>query len=257
MHHSSHALAIAERLAADLAPDALGIALLGSVAQGTDHPHSDIDLFVALEAGAENEIRHIEGRMVTLSRKTLADLEGAFTSPWEAVVAVGAWRRARLLHDPAGHLARLQTRARAWTWEAIGTGADRWAARELVGLAEEVHKTCGMLARDRARSAAANRAILVLQLGYAMSVANRLVCDSENDLWDAVAAAEGPAWAGAWDDAAGITGCDHRAGCVAALELYRLAAARLDTHLDGDDHDIVRTAATLAAKARTSVERHR
>ncbi|MDN3242790.1 nucleotidyltransferase domain-containing protein [Glycomyces tritici] len=247
MHHTLHALAIAERLAADLAPSALGIALFGSVAQGTDHPHSDIDLFLAVESGAGTEIRQVEGRMVTLSRKTLTDLEGAFTSPWEAVVAVGAWRRARLLHDPEGHLARLQARAHAWTWDLIGPGADHWAAGELVGLAEEVHKTRGMLERGRTRAAAANRAILVLQLGYAMSVANRLVCDTENDLWDAVAAAEGPAWAAAWDAAAGITPAGHEDGCRAALALYRHAAARLATHLDGDAAAIVTTACDLTA----------
>lgn len=265
MHHTSHALAIAERLAADLAPSALGVALFGSVAQGTDHPHSDIDLFVAVDdrtvdnraledqavehdavaAGPGTEIRQVDGRMVTLSRKTLTDLESAFANPWEAVVAVGAWRRARLLHDPDGHMARLQAQANAWTWDVIGPEADRWAAGELVGLAEEVHKTYGMLARGRSRAAAANRAILVLQLGYAMSVANRLVCDSENDLWDAVAAAEGPAWAEAWDGAAGVATVEHEAGCRAALALYRHAAARLEGHLDGDAKAVVRTACDL------------
>ncbi|GAA2146068.1 nucleotidyltransferase domain-containing protein [Glycomyces algeriensis] len=245
MHHTLHALAISERLAADLAPGALGVALFGSVAQGTDHPHSDIDLFLAAASDAGTEIRQVEGRMVTLTRKTLADLEGAFTRPWEAVVAVGAWRRARLLHDPEGHLARLQARADSWTWDEIGAEADRWAAGELVGLAEEVHKTRGMLDRGRPRAAAANRAILALQLGYAMSVADRLVCDSENDLWDAVAAAEGPAWATAWDDAAGITGAGHEAGCRAALALYRHAAARLEHHLEGDAKAVVRTACGL------------
>jgi predicted nucleotidyltransferase len=245
VHHTLHALAISERLAAELAPGALGVALFGSVAQGTDHPQSDIDLFLAAASDAGTEIRQVEGRMVTLTRKTLADLEGAFTRPWEAVVAVGAWRRARLLHDPGGHLARLQARAHDWTWDLIGAEADRWAAGELVGLAEEVHKTCGMLDRGRSRAAAANRAVLALQLGYAMSVADRLVCDSENDLWDAVADTEGPAWSRAWDAAAGITGTDHEDGCRAALALYRHAAARLGSHLDGEAKAVVRTACDL------------
>lgn len=242
MHHTLHALAVAERVAVGLAPGTLGVALLGSVAQGTDRPDSDIDLYVAVETGAVGEVRQVEGRMVTLSRATLPDLAAAFTKPWEAVVAVGAWRRARLLHDPAGHLARLRDRARAWTWDEIGPEADRWAAGELVGLAEEVHKTRGMLDRGRARAAAANRAVLTLRLGYPMAVADRLVCDSENDLWDALAAAEGPAWAAAWDDAAGVTGAGHETGCRAALALYRHAADRLAPRLDGDAAAVVATA---------------
>ena len=79
-----------------------------------------------------------------------------------------------------------------------------------------------------------------------MAAANRILFDSENDLWDALADTLGPLWAQAWDDAAGITGCDHTHGCRAALKLYCLAAAHLETHLDGHDRDIVRTARDLA-----------
>ncbi|MEV3936229.1 nucleotidyltransferase domain-containing protein [Glycomyces sp. NPDC049804] len=247
MHHHTQALAIAERVAAELAPGTLGIGLFGSVAAGTDHPQSDIDLFLVVDTGAGTEVRQVEGRMVTLSRKTRDDLEGGLAHPWEAVTAVGAWRRARILHDPDGRMAALQARARAWTWEAIGPEADRWAARELVGLAEEVHKIHGMLVLDRPRAAAANRAVLVLQLGYALAVSGRLTCESENDLWDAVADAEGPDWAAAWDAAAGILPADHETGCRAALALYRHAAGRLTPHLDAGERAVVDTAGALAA----------
>ncbi|MFC3494809.1 nucleotidyltransferase family protein [Glycomyces rhizosphaerae] len=247
MHHTREALAIAERLSADLAPDAVGIGLFGSVAKGTDHPASDIDLVLAVETEPGTEVRQVEGRMVTLSRKTAAELEAAFTRPWEAVTAVGAWRRARILHDPDGTMTRLQARANTWTWEAI-PDVDRWAASELVGLAEEVHKVVGMTGLGRARAAAANRAILTLQLAYPIAAANRLVCDSENDLWDAVAAAEGPAWARAWDTAAGLTPGDHATGCRAVLALYRIAADHLAHHLDEPDRAIVTTARELATE---------
>jgi hypothetical protein len=240
---------IAERLAAELAPDATGIALVGSVANGTDHPHSDIDLILATDSGTGVQVRQVEGRMVTLTRKTPGDLAAAFTRPWEAVHAVAAWRTARILTDPAGVMNRLQAQADTWTWERIGPEADRWAASELVGLAEEVHKICGMLALDRPRAAAANRAILTLHLAGPMAAAYRILVESENDLWEALAEAIGPLWARAWDDAAGITGCGHQHGCAAALKLYRLAAARLETHLDGDDRQIVHTARNLAAEA--------
>jgi hypothetical protein len=245
VHHSDHALAIAESSAGAEAPSSLGIALFGSVAKGTDHPHSDIDLVVAARTDPGIRVLHREGRMVTVSRKTPDELEAAFTRPWEAGAAVAAWRSARILHDPDGLMRDLQTRAEAWTWEAIGPDADRWAASELVGLAEEVHKVHGMLAQGRARAAAANRLLIALSLAGPLAAANRILYDSENDLWDAVADAEGPAWATAWDAAAGVTGAGHEAGCAAALDLYRHAAARLAHHLTGSDRAVVDTACNL------------
>jgi hypothetical protein len=236
------------RLATELNEDALGVALFGSVATGTDHPHSDIDLIVAVTDDTGVRVRHVEGRMVTLSRKTPAELEAAFTHPWEAGAAVPAWRTGRILTDPHGLMNRLQAQAAAWTWDAIAADADRWAAGELVGLAEEIHKIHGMLALGRPRAAAANRALVHLSLAGPLAAANRILYGTENDLWDAVAAAEGPAWARAWDDAAGVTGCDHLTGCRAALQLYRLTADRLAHHLDDADRAVVQTACGLAAE---------
>ncbi|MEU5871331.1 nucleotidyltransferase domain-containing protein [Glycomyces sp. NPDC047369] len=243
MDHTAHAIVIAERHAAAEAPSTLGIALVGSVATGTDHPHSDIDLIAAADTGPGTRVLHIEGRMVTVTRKTPADLAASLTRPWEAGAAVPAWRTARLLHDPHGTLQTLQTEALSWTWEPVAAAADAWAAGELVGLAEEVHKIHGMLAQGRSRAAAANRLILALALPAPMAAAHRLLYGSENDLWDAVATAAGPAWAAAWDQA--TIPDSHEAGCRAALALYRLAANRLIDHLDGSDRAVVDTARNL------------
>jgi hypothetical protein len=250
VHHSEHAKAVAAQVAAELNADAIGVALFGSVAAGTDHPHSDIDLVVAAHTDPGIRVRQVEGRMVTLSRKTPAELEAAFTHPWEAGAAVAAWRTARILTDPEGVMNRLQAQAATWTWDGIAAAADQWAASELVGLAEEIHKIAGMLALDRPRAAAANRALVHLSLAAPLAVAHRILYGSENDLWDAVADAEGPAWARAWDDAAGVTGPGHRDGCLAALDLYRIAADRLAHHLDANDRAVVDTARHLAARAR-------
>jgi predicted nucleotidyltransferase len=243
VHHNAHARAVAAACAAAI-PDALGIVLIGSVAAGTDHPHSDIDLLVATDTGHGTQVLHRDGRMVTLTRKTPADLEAALTRPWEAVTAVAPWRRAHLLHDPDHRMRALQATAAAWTWDAIPDAAT-WAAGELVGLAEEVHKIHGMLTQGRARAAAANRLITALALPTPMAAADRILVESENDLWDAVAAAEGPHWARSWDLAAGVTAAGHETGCRAALDLYRHAAAKLTTHLDGEARTIVATAASL------------
>ncbi|THV26233.1 hypothetical protein [Glycomyces paridis] len=102
-----------------------------------------------------------------------------------------------------------------------------------------------MAAAGRARAAAANRLILALALAWPLAVANRLLVDSENDLWDAVAVAEGDRWALAWDTAAGLAAATPEAACAAALDLYGLAADRLATHLRGTDRAVVETAAAF------------
>ncbi|RRR98330.1 nucleotidyltransferase domain-containing protein [Glycomyces terrestris] len=244
MDHRAHALDIARRFTAGL-DDAAGVALVGSVARGTDHPHSDIDLIAAADTRPGTTVHHVEGRMVTLTRKTPADLAAAFTHPWEAGAAVPAWRSALILRDSGEALAGLQARARDWTWDAIADACDRWAAAELVGLAEEVHKIHGMLALARPRAAAANRLLLALSLAAPLAAAGRVSYESENDLWDNVAAAEGPAWARAWDLAAGVAPAGHEAGCRAALDLYRHAADRLIDHLDANGRAVVDTARRL------------
>ncbi|MEU6860006.1 nucleotidyltransferase domain-containing protein [Glycomyces sp. NPDC046736] len=252
MHPSSHAELIAERLAAALAPQALGIALVGSVAAGTDHPHSDIDLICATAESSGTEIRQVEGRMVTLTRATPAALAAALTSPRDAAPAAAAWRRARILHDPDGVLASLQKAAAAWTWDALGPAADAWAAIELVGLAEEIHKICGMLTLGRPRAAAANRLIVTLALAVPYAAAHRISYDSENDLWDALADHD-RAWAAAWDTAAGLTPADPASAACAALRLYRIAATALRAHATAADRALIDTATGLAER---TIEEH-
>lgn len=245
MDHTAHARAIAAFYADAEAPCTRGIALIGSTATGTDHPHSDIDLIAAADTDPGTRVLHREGRMVTITRKRPDELAASLTCPWEAGAAVPAWRTARILHDPDGTLRDLQALARAWTWDDHATAADAWAASQLVGLAEEVHKIHGMLAQGRARAAAANRLILALALPAPMAAAHRLLYGSENDLWDAVAHAAGPDWAAAWDLAAATAPASPEAGCRAALDLYKLAAHRLIGHLDGSDRTVVDTARNL------------
>lgn len=252
MHPRSHAETIAERLAAELAPTTLGIALVGSVAAGTDHPHSDIDLICATAESSGTEICQVEGRMVTLTRATPAALAAAFTSPRDAAPAVAAWRRARILHDTDGILADLQQTAHAWTWDDLGPAADVWAATELVGLAEEIHKICGMLTLGRPRAAAANRLIVTLALAVPYAAAHRLIYDSENYLWDALADRD-QAWAAAWDTAAGLTPADPASAACAALRLYRIAAAALRAHATAADQALIDTATGLAGQ---TIEEH-
>jgi hypothetical protein len=53
---------------------------------------------------------------------------------------VPAWRGARILADPLGEAAHLQSEAHAWDWTLIGDEADHWVADQVTGFAEEVHR---------------------------------------------------------------------------------------------------------------------
>lgn len=79
MDHTRTARSIAETTAAALA--ARGVALTGSIATGTDHPDSDIDLIALTDTDRETEIRSVEGRMVTIDWKSPGEVEAAFTRP--------------------------------------------------------------------------------------------------------------------------------------------------------------------------------
>ncbi|THV33430.1 nucleotidyltransferase domain-containing protein [Glycomyces buryatensis] len=240
--------AIAEHLAHDLAADTIGIALTGSIATGTDHPDSDIDLIAIAQAGRDDQTQSLAGRLVTITWTTLEDANGAFDQPWSAGQAVPGWRDARILHDPTGALAALKDRARNWQWDDIAAAADRWAGATLVGLAEEVHKVHGMLATGAPRAAAANRDLIALQLPGALAAADRILYGSENRLWDLVCQAEGEAWARAWDTATGIKTASFEDSCRAALTLYRLAADRLKGHLEASERPIVEVACNLTGR---------
>ncbi|WP_026924723.1 nucleotidyltransferase domain-containing protein [Glycomyces arizonensis] len=248
MDHTRGARAIAETTTAALT--ARAVALTGSIAAGTDHPDSDIDLIAVADAPGETEIRSVEGRMVTIEWKTIDEVEAAFTRPWEAGAAVPGWRTAHLLSDPEGLLARVKASAETWNWHGIAAEADRWAADGIVGLAEEVHKVCGMLGRGNPRAAAANRAILALQLPGILAAADRILYRTENDLWDLVCEAEGEAWASAWDTATGTVRADPAEACRAGLRLYLIAAGRLDHVFTQAQRPVVETACRLAQRRR-------
>nr|WP_277605700.1 nucleotidyltransferase domain-containing protein [Glycomyces sp. L485] len=221
--------------------------MTGSIAFGTDHPDSDIDLIAVTDTPGDLDVFDIDGRMVTIGRKTPEQIDAAFDQPSEAPVAVPTWRAAHILTDPEGLLTRTKYKAGAWRWDAIAAKADQWAAEGLVGLAEEVHKVAGMLAGGNPRAAAANRAILALQLPGLIAAADRILYRTENELWNLVCDTEGPDWTEAWDAATGTAPTDLDTSCRAGLKLYLIAADRLEAVFDEHQRPVVATACRLAA----------
>lgn len=100
--------------------------LFGSVARGTDHPESDIDLLVALRdddalaaAGLEARLEERLGTTVQVTRLAQAE-----TSP---ALLAEVLRDGRVLVERGTAWKRVQHRARSIQREADATIADAWA----------------------------------------------------------------------------------------------------------------------------------
>jgi hypothetical protein len=160
--------------------------------------------------------------------------------------AIPAWRNGTVLIDPAGEAARLKAAADAWDWSQIEEAAGSWVAEQVTGYAEEVHRLVGQATGGSPRMAAVIRSLLAIRMATVLAVHHRILYDSENRLWDLVAAAEGPLWTVIQDDALTLTGSDPAAANRAALDLYTAVARRTAPLLDRDQSEVVGRALAVA-----------
>ncbi|MPZ63592.1 MAG: hypothetical protein GEU93_20415 [Propionibacteriales bacterium] len=239
----SQAYGVAERIAAQLVEDgASGVALTGSVALGEDLPNSDIDLIALTHERLGHQLLRRDDRLVSVVRQSADQAHASLYQPSEIGTAVPGWRSAIVLSDAFGVVQDVRDEAAHWTWERVAGACDDWVASGVTGLAEQVHRVAGLLRgeHDQVRVAAANRAVIGLQLAPRMAVHRRILYGSENRLWELVATCEGSDWAAAQDQALGIDGApSHADQCRAALRLYSMAAERVQGLLDRRQDEVV------------------
>jgi len=235
-------------IAAELAAaGAQAVVLTGSHARGTATAESDVDL-VAIGEGPGYELRAASGRLVSVTWRTAAAQQDQFGRPRGAVLAVPAWRSAVIISDGAGVAADLQEQARNWSWAELVSPPAEWVAAELTGWAEEVHKLAAALRRGRPRVAAVQRNLLATQLAPVLAVHFRLLADSENDLWDLVAARSGESWVSVQDRALGLAGESLAGSCQAALDLYAAAVSLARDAFTEQQRQVVAGAVSLARR---------
>jgi hypothetical protein len=227
---------------------ALAVILTGSHVRGSAHPESDIDLY-CIGSGPDYELSRAGAFLISESWLSASACRAAFLEPRQVGSAIPGWRQAVILADPTGIAAQLQAEAHAWTWDVIGEATlDRWVAEQITGFAEEVHKLVIALERGNALVATAQRSILALRLAFVMAVNERILYDSENDVWDIVSVRLGKRWGDAQRIALSGEGQYRQEACSAALELYALAAARGDALLSREQRAVVRHALRLFAE---------
>ena len=227
------------RISAQLVEDgAQAVVLAGSYAREEATDLSDVDLY-AIGDGPRYRLRALNGVLLSVSWRTRAEERAALRRPDSVGGVVPGWRRARILHDPAGVAATLQAAARAFDWSTIATECDAWVADQITGYAEEVLKLVAARRSGDPELASIQRSVLALRLPVVMAVQHRVLYDSENHLWRMVSEAGGEQWAavhaGALRLGDGRTADDADRS---ALALYALAVESI-AHLLSDEQQAV------------------
>lgn len=212
--------ALLARLAGELlSAGARAVVLVGSHARGSATALSDVDLY-ALGVGSEYTLRREDGFLVSVSWRTPAAVRETFASASEAILAVPAWRRARILRDHGGEAHALQQEAINWSWERV-PDIDRSCAEDLTGYAEDAQKLRWALQVGDLTSAAIWRNVIAMRMAAILAVHYRLLLDREEDTWPAVSERMGEPWRTTQVAALGI-GVDFEHSCEAAISLARM-----------------------------------
>ncbi len=239
---------LASRLASELTErGAQAVILGGSQARGDAHPESDIDLFV-VGRGPSYRLERRGRYLIGVSWSTERQYRQSFGTPPLAGGAVPFWRQALTLRDAQGVAAALRQKALEWTWDSIDSRCDSWVAEELTGYAEEVHRLVGRLQAGHRLAAAVQRAVLAIRLAQILAVHHRILYETENVLWDAVATRMGDDWARTQAAALGLADESFEETCRAALRLYVLAAHAVRHLLDERQRPVVDHACELASQ---------
>lgn len=228
-------------------PNVIGVGIVGSYARGQEGKYSDVDLDIYVRAMPRNEydrysLRYWEDKLVSLKYALLEDEYSALTNPRRAIWAVPGVRGMKILLDKEGSLTALQKAAQEFDWSPLQPAADEFAAEEIMGNAEEVHKILNGLARAHESTVLYATWGLVKNMLEAVAVQRGIMIVSENRFFDLIQDSVGrdSKWTNAFRTAWGLdhTSSQYQARGMAALELYRLSAAMFD-QLIPDKHRAV------------------
>lgn len=212
--------------------------LAGSRARGDAGPHSDIDLGVIAASPKARTFRMFEGVLTSVVWTTAIATRGSFKDPAQVGGAIPGWRGAVLLQDRSGIGTELQAEARAWTWDLVAAVCDRWVARDLTQMSEEVRKLLNALAANDDVVTAERCGIMAARLALTLSIHRRILYDSERYLSRLVGEALSEDWTRSYrlglglDDKSGT----ERAG--GALALFELAVNECVSVFGDEERDI-------------------
>lgn len=239
-------------------PDVIGVGIVGSYARGQESKYSDVDFDIYVSKLPENEydrytLRHWDNKLVSLKYALLDDELAAFTNPRRAIWAVPGLSRMKIVLDKDGSLAELQKLAQKFDWSLLQPAADKFAAEEVMGCAEEVHKILNGLARGHESTVLYATWGLVKCMLEAVAVQRGLMIVSENRYFELIQDSVGrdTKWVSVFRTAWGLdsTSSQYQSRGAAALTLYRLTAAMFDGLLSEKHRDVVKYTLRLIKEA--------
>jgi len=229
-------------------PAVIGIGVVGSYARGQEGKYSDVDFDIFTSRFPENPsdrytLRYWDGKLVSLKYTLLAEERAALTDPCRAIWAVPGLRGMKVLLDKDGSMLLLKQAAQDFDWAALQPAADEFAAEQIMGNAEEVHKILNGLARSHESTVLYAAWGLVKNMLEAVAVQRGLLIVSENRYFDLIQDALGrdSKWTRAFRTAWGLdpNACQYQSRGAAALTLYRLSAAMFDDLILPKHRDVV------------------
>lgn len=239
-------------------PDVTGVGIVGSYARGQESKYSDVDFDIFVSKLPENDydrytLRHWDGKLVSLKYTLFDDELAALTNPRRAIWAVPGLCGMKILLDKDGSLGELQTMAQKFDFSLLQRDADEFAAEEVMGCAEEVHKILNGLTRSHESTVLYATWGLVKCMLEAVAVQRGIIIVSENRYFDLIQEAVGrdTKWVSAFRTAWGLdsTSSQYQSRGAAALKLYRLTAAMFDGLIPEKHRQVVDTTLRLIKEA--------
>lgn len=225
----------------------ISISIVGSYARGQEGKYSDVDFDIyvrqPLDDPTENyTLRYWDNRLVSLKYTLLAGERSSLTNPRRAIWAVPGLRGMKILLDKDGSLAALQKEAQEFIWSPLQTAADEFAAEEIMGNAEEVHKILNGLAHQHESTVLYAVWGLVKNMLETVAVQRGIMIVSENRYFDLIQDSVGrdSEWTRLFRTAWGLdpAGPGYQQRGAAAISLYRLSVEMFD-RLIPDKHRLV------------------
>lgn len=239
-------------------PEVMGVGIVGSYARGQEGKYSDVDIDIFVNRLPENPydrytLRYWDSKLVSLKYTLPAGEYAALTDPRRAIWAVPGLRGMRIVLDKDGSMTELQMAARNFDWSALQPAADEFAAEEVMGNAEEVHKILNGLARGHESTVLYATWGLVKNMLEAVAVQRGIMIVSENRYFDLIQDSVGrdSKWTGAFRTAWGLdyASSQYQSRGAAALKLYRLTAGMFDDLIPGRHRDVVKHTLRLIKEA--------
>ena len=214
-------------------PDVIGVGIVGSYARGQESKYSDVDFDIFVSRLPENPydrytLRYWDNKLISLKYTLLDDERSALTNPRRAIWAVPGLRGMKILLDKNGSMSTLQQAAQEFNWSTLQPLADEFAAEEMMGNAEEVHKILSGLAREHESTVLYASWGLVKNMLETVAVQRGIMIISENRYFDLIQDSVGrdSEWTRVFRTAWGLdpNGSGYQPRGAASLTLYRLSA---------------------------------